>query len=69
VTPAMIHGVGRLRGPAGGVVRHRWFRLLYNQSARRLNSALVGREQSVIADGPIVAVTHRQQSCNGIGGG
>jgi hypothetical protein len=34
------------------VVRHWWDRLLYNQSAKRLKSALVGREHTVIADVP-----------------
>ena len=34
------------------VARHWWDRLLYNQSAKRLKSALVGREHTVIADVP-----------------
>ena len=34
------------------VVRHWWDRVLYNQSAKRLKSALVGREHTVIADVP-----------------
>jgi hypothetical protein len=34
------------------VPRHWWDRLLYNQTARRLKSALVGREHTVIADVP-----------------
>ncbi len=34
------------------VARHWWDRLLYNQSAKRLKSALVGREHTVIADEP-----------------
>ena len=34
------------------VARHWWDRLLYNQAARRLKSALVGREHTVIADVP-----------------
>ena len=34
------------------VARHWWDRLLYNQSANRLKSALVGREHTVIADVP-----------------
>jgi hypothetical protein len=34
------------------VVRHWWDRLLYNQSAKRLKSTLVGREHTVIADVP-----------------
>src|SRR4029077_20578502 len=32
------------------VARHWWERLLYNQSARRLKAALIGREHTVIAD-------------------
>jgi hypothetical protein len=36
----------------GDVARHRWDRLLYNLSAKRLKSALVGREHTVIADVP-----------------
>ena len=34
------------------VARHWWERLLYNQSARRLKAALIGREHTVIADVP-----------------
>ena len=34
------------------VARHWWERMLYNQSARRLRAALVGREHTVIADVP-----------------
>jgi amino acid transporter len=34
------------------VARHWWDRVLYNQSAKRLKSALVGREHTVIADVP-----------------
>ncbi|CAN5640283.1 APC family permease [soil metagenome] len=34
------------------VARHWWDRVLYNQTARRLKSALVGREHTVIADVP-----------------
>jgi hypothetical protein len=34
------------------VARRWWDRLLYNQSARRLRAALVGRERTVIADVP-----------------
>ncbi|MEA2519065.1 MAG: hypothetical protein QOF49_1145 [Chloroflexota bacterium] len=34
------------------VARHWWDRVLYNQSANRLKSALVGREHTVIADVP-----------------
>jgi amino acid transporter len=34
------------------VARHWWDRLLYNQSAKRLKAALLGREHTVIADVP-----------------
>ena len=34
------------------VARHWWDRLLYNQAAKRLKRALVGREHTVIADVP-----------------
>jgi len=34
------------------VARHWWDRMLYNQTAKRLKSALVGREHTVIADVP-----------------
>ena len=34
------------------VARHWWDRLLYNQTAKRLKAALVGREHTVIADVP-----------------
>jgi amino acid transporter len=34
------------------VARHWWDRVLYNQTARRLKSALIGREHTVIADVP-----------------
>ncbi|MBA2372756.1 MAG: APC family permease [Chloroflexi bacterium] len=34
------------------VARHWWDRLLYNQTAKRLKGALVGREHTVIADVP-----------------
>ena len=34
------------------VARHWWERILYNRTARRLKSALVGREHTVIADVP-----------------
>jgi amino acid transporter len=34
------------------VARHWWERLLYNQTARRLKAAIVGRERTVIADVP-----------------
>ncbi|HET7726005.1 MAG TPA: APC family permease [Candidatus Limnocylindrales bacterium] len=34
------------------VAKHWWDRLLYNQTARRLKAALVGREHTVIADVP-----------------
>jgi len=34
------------------VARHWWDRLLYNQAARRLKAALLGREHTVVADVP-----------------
>ncbi len=34
------------------VARHWWDRVLYNQTARRLKRALLGREHTVIADVP-----------------
>ncbi len=34
------------------VARHWWDRLLYNQTAKRLKAALIGRERTVIADVP-----------------
>jgi amino acid transporter len=34
------------------VARHWWDRVLYNQTAKRLKSALIGREHTVIADVP-----------------
>jgi hypothetical protein len=34
------------------VARHWWERMLYNQVARRLKAALIGREHTVIADVP-----------------
>ena len=34
------------------VARHWWDRLLYNQSAKRLKAALLGREHTVVADVP-----------------
>jgi hypothetical protein len=34
------------------VARHWWDRLLYNQTARRLKTALLGREHTVVADVP-----------------
>ena len=40
------------------VARHWWERLLYNQSARRLRAALVGREHTVIADVPYRRSAH-----------
>jgi hypothetical protein len=55
--------------PVKDVARHPGDCLLYNQSTRRPQSASVEREHSVIAHGPIVAVTDRQQSRIGIGGG
>ena len=41
------------------VARHWWDRLLYNQAAKRLKSALVGREHTVIADVPYRRSEHR----------
>lgn len=38
------------------MARHWWDRLLYNQTAKRLKTALVGREHTVIAY-PIDAAT------------
>jgi hypothetical protein len=40
------------------VARHWWERMLYNQSARRLRAALVGREHTVIADVPYRRSAH-----------
>jgi hypothetical protein len=34
------------------VARHWWERLLYNQTARRLKAALIGRDHTVVADVP-----------------
>ena len=34
------------------VARHWWDRVLYNQTAKRLKAAIVGREHTVIADVP-----------------
>jgi hypothetical protein len=42
------------------VARHWWDRLLYNQAAKRLKSALVGREHTVIADVPYRRSDHRE---------
>jgi hypothetical protein len=39
----------------------------YNQSAKRLKSALVGREHTVIADVPYVAATDRGRLRIGVG--
>ena len=41
------------------VARHWWDRLLYNQAAKRLKAALVGREHTVIADVPYRRSEHR----------
>jgi amino acid transporter len=43
------------------VARHWWDRLLYNQSARRLKAALVGREHTVIADVPYRLADRRHE--------
>jgi amino acid transporter len=40
------------------VARHWWDRLLYNQAAKRLKAALVGREHTVIADVPYRRGSH-----------
>jgi hypothetical protein len=34
------------------VPRHWWDRLLYNQTAKRLKAAILGRDHTVIADVP-----------------
>jgi hypothetical protein len=34
------------------VAEHWWDRLLYNQTAKRLKAAIVGREHTVVADDP-----------------
>ncbi len=47
------------------VARHWWDRLLYNQSAKRLKSALVGREHTVIADVPYRRATDHGRTQNG----
>ena len=41
------------------VARHWWDRLLYNQAAKRLKAALVGRDHTVIADVPFRMSDHR----------
>ena len=40
------------------VARHLWDRILYNQTAKRLKAALVGREHTVIADVPYRRSAH-----------
>ena len=42
------------------VARHWWDRLLYNQTAKRLKAALVGREHTVIADVPYRGIEHHE---------
>ena len=42
------------------VARHWWDRLLYNQSAKRLKTALMGREHTVIADVPYRRSEHHE---------
>jgi len=42
------------------VARHWWDRLLYNQAAKRLKSALVGRDHTVIADVPYRKSEHHE---------
>jgi amino acid transporter len=46
------------------VARHWWERLLYNQTAKRLKAALIGREQTVVAEVP-----YRRGSRSGSGPG
>ncbi len=43
------------------VARHWWDRLLYNQAAKRLKRALVGREHTVIADVPYRRSEHHEE--------
>jgi amino acid transporter len=40
------------------VARHWWDRLLYNQTAKRLRAALIGREHTVVADVPYRRAEH-----------
>jgi hypothetical protein len=49
------------------VARHWWDRLLYNQSAKRLKSALVGREHTVIADVPYRRGAHNHHAPSALG--
>jgi hypothetical protein len=42
------------------VARHLWDRILYNQTAKRLKAALVGREHTVIADVPYRRSAHHE---------
>lgn len=42
------------------VARHWWDRMLYNQTAKRLKAALVGREHTVIADVPYRGIDHKE---------
>ena len=42
------------------VAKHWWDRMLYNQTAKRLKAALVGREHTVIADVPYRRSEHRE---------
>src|SRR5829696_7854218 len=43
------------------VAKHWWDRLLYNQTAKRLKAALVGREHTVIADVPYRRSEHQDE--------
>ncbi len=43
------------------VARHWWDRLLYNQASKRLRTALVGREHTLIADVPYRGVEQTQE--------
>ncbi len=47
------------------VARHWWDRLLYNQAAKRLKSALVGRDHTVIADVPYRKSEHDDHESGG----
>ena len=45
-------GAAHVRGHAGVRARHWWERVLYNQSAKRLRAALLGRPHTVIVNVP-----------------
>ena len=44
------------------VARHRWQRLLYNQTAKRLKAALIDREHTVVADRPYLRSSRSHRS-------